>query len=98
MQKIFEIKRTEAVNDLIKKYERYQKDYVVSDEESTMIANLQHLSEWDKVVCYALTEFRSIRKVAEFFGITHYKSRTAIGIVKTKLAMLQKRRSYDERY
>ena len=74
MQKIFEIKRTEAVNDLIKKYERYQKDYVVSDEESTMIANLQHLSEWEKVVCYALTEFRSIRKVAEFFGITHYKS------------------------
>ena len=32
MQKIFEIKRTEAVNNLIQKYERYQKDYVVSDE------------------------------------------------------------------
>ena len=43
MQKIFEIKRTEVVNDLIKKYERYQKDYVVSDEESTLFATLQHL-------------------------------------------------------
>lgn len=91
MDKIFEIPRTQAVTDLIRKYERYQKDYVVSDNEAAMIANLKHLSEWEKVVCYALTEYRSIRKVAEFFGITTYKSRTAIGIVKTKLAMLQRR-------
>lgn len=90
MKKIFEIKRTEAVNDLIKKYEHYHKDYMISDEESEMIANVQFLSEWEKVICYALAEFRSIRKVAEFFGITHYQSRTAIGIIKAKLAMLQK--------
>lgn len=90
MKKIFEIKRTEAVNNLIKKYEHYQEDYIISDEESEMIAHVQYLSEWEKVFCYALVEFRSIRKVAEFFGITHYQSRTAIGIVKAKLAILQK--------
>lgn len=91
MEKRFDIKRTEEVTKLIDKYETYQKDFIPSEQEQMVFAVLPYLSEWEKVVLYALTEFKSVRAFARFFGVTQYTAYTTITDIKDKMKELLKR-------
>ena len=88
MEKRFEIRRTEEVTKLIEKYETYQRDFVPSEREEEIFSVLPRLSEWEKVVLYALTEYRSVRKFAKFFGINNYEAHTTIKEIKDKMKYL----------
>lgn len=91
MEKRFDIRRTEEVTKLIDKYETYQRDFLPSEQEEAVFSVLPYLSEWETVVLYALTEYKSVRAFAKFFGITNYAAYTTINDIKDKMKYLIKK-------
>lgn len=91
MEKRFEIKRTDEINKLIQKYETYQQDFIPSEQEQQVFAVLPYLSEWEKVVLYALTEYKTVRAFAKFFGVTQYAAHTTINDIKDRMKYLLKK-------
>ena len=91
MEKRFDIKRTDEINKLIQKYETYQQDFIPSEQEQMVFSVLPYLSEWEKVVLYALTEYKTVRAFAKFFSITEYAAYNTITEIKDKMKYLIKK-------
>lgn len=91
MKRRFEIKRTPEIVALCAKYEDYAKDYIPGAEEESILRVLPYLSEWERVVLYALTEYKSYRKFARFFGIGDFVARETIGEIRVRMKELLKR-------
>lgn len=91
MKKRFEIKRTPEIMALCAKYEDYAQDYIPGAEEESIFRVLPYLSEWEKVVLYALTECKSYRKFAKFFGIGDFVARETITDIRARMKELLKR-------
>lgn len=90
MKRRFEIKRTPEIVALCAKYEDYAKDYIPGAEEG-ILRVLPYLSEWERVVLYALTEHKSYRKFAKFFGIGDFVARETISDIRARMKDLLKR-------
>ena len=88
IEKRFEIRRTPEIVALCRKYESYKEDYILSDDVAVVFDVLPKLSEWEKVVLYAMTEYKTVRKFASFFGISTFKAHTTITDIKDKMKHL----------
>lgn len=91
MKKRFDIKRTPEIVALCAKYEGYTQDYIPGAEEESIFRVMPFLSEWEKVVLYALTEYKSYRKFAKFFGIGDSVARATISDIRARMKDLLKR-------
>ena len=91
MKRRFEIKRTSEIVALCAKYEDYAKDYIPGAEEEGILRVLPYLSEWERVVLYGLTECKSYRKFAKFFGIGDFVARETISDIRARMKDLLKR-------
>ena len=90
IERRFEIRRDEKIITLIKKYDEYTQNYIPSDEEANLPGVVAKLNEWEKVVWYALTECRSIRKFASYFGISERAAHLTILDIKERVKSLLK--------
>lgn len=71
---------------LLEKYDHYSTgDYIMTDEDRICFTIVKKLSIWERVVWYAYAEQHSIRKLAKFFGVSFYDSRTAISDLTKKI-------------
>lgn len=92
MEKRFEIQRNEEVLKLINKYESYQENFIPSEREQELFEVLPYLSEWEKVVLYGLTEYKSVRAFARFFKVTEYAAYNTIQEIKDEVKQLLKKK------
>ena len=60
-------------------------------EEEGILRVLPYLSEWERVVLYGLTECKSYRKFAKFFGIGDFVARETISDIRARMKDLLKR-------
>ena len=83
----FVINKTQPeVVALLEKYDHYStEDYIMTDEDRIVFSIVKNLSTWERVVWYAYAEQHSIRKLAKFFGVSFYDSRTAISDLTKKI-------------
>lgn len=91
MTQRFEIPKTPEISALIRKYDRYTEDYALGEQEACLFAVLPSLSEWERVVLFAYSEHRSVRKFARFFGVTNWAAQQTIGELKEKVKRLYRK-------
>ena len=90
MKKRFDILRTPEIVALCNKYEDYQKDYIPGEEEESIYKVFDKLTEWERVVLYALTEYKSAMKFAKFFGVTEWQAKETIREIRGRMKDLLK--------
>lgn len=87
----FEIQRTPEISALMKKYDGYGENYILGEQEQQTFAVLPSLSEWERVVLFAYSENKSVRKFAKFFGISEWTARKSIEEVRARVKRLYKK-------
>lgn len=87
----FDIQRTDEITALMEKYKNYGNDYILGEQEAQIFAVMPSLSEWERVVLFAYSEKKSIRKFAKFFGISEWTARKSIDEVKARVRHLHKK-------
>lgn len=86
-------KNAPEVVALLQKYDHYNEDgYIMTDTDKLCFSIVKELSVWERVVWYAYAENGSIRKLAKFFGISFYDSRTAIQGLKDQIRSIAKKK------
>ena len=93
IQQRFEIRKSPEISALVAKYNDYAENYVVGEEEAQMLTVLPSLSEWERVVLFALSEHKTVRKFAKFFDISEWTARHTITDIKDKVKDLYKKKS-----
>lgn len=87
----FEIQRTPEISALMQKYDHYGENYIMGAQEQEAFAVLPSLSEWERVVLFAYSENKSIRKFAKYFGISEWTARKSIDEVRARVKHLYKK-------
>jgi hypothetical protein len=91
MKRRFEIKRTPEIEALRAKYEDYAKDYIPGEEEVCIYRAFDYLTEWERVVLYALTEYKTAQKFADFFGVSMWTAKETIREIRDRVKMVLKK-------
>lgn len=76
---------------LVDKYSDYGDNYILDEQEAVIMAVIPSLSEWERVVLFAYSEYKSVRKFAKYFGITEWTARIAINGIKSRVKELYKK-------
>jgi len=97
-KKLFDFRMSDPkIKSLVEKYELHPEDYPEDDVTPKLQAIYKGLNQWERIVMYAYAENHSIRKLAAFFDVKPYYTRTAIANITKKIKdNLRKSQRSDE--
>lgn len=85
-KKLFDFRMSDPkIKALVEKYELHPEDYPEDDVTPKLQAVYKGLNQWERIVMYAYAENHSIRKLASFFDVKPYYTRTAIANITKKI-------------
>jgi len=94
IQKLFVIEKTPEVLALVKRYSGCTKPYSTTRDEDHAFAIVDKLSEYERVLYFAVCEYGSCRRVAAFFGTNMNYASRSMKEIKTYVQQLAKTQNY----
>lgn len=86
--KRFSIEKNEEVLELIDKYSFCKERYALTDEEEQAFHIVSKLSEYERVLWYAISEYKSSRRIAKLFNTNNNYTSKSISELKNKVREL----------